>query len=72
MKIPKNIDKLLTRRTKLANELDDVCYTLDRWLVGNNISPDETCYMGGVEIYVNPKVAEIEVRKAIEEVKQEK
>lgn len=32
MKIPKKIDALLKRRTKLAKDLDDVCFDLDTWL----------------------------------------
>lgn len=65
MKIPKYIDALLKRRTKLAKELDVVAYELDKWLLANNIEPDSSCWMTGVETYVNPNNSEREVRRAI-------
>lgn len=68
MKIPKYIDEALKKRTKLAIQLDNVCYTIDRFLTKNNIEPDTSCWNTGVEIYVNPNDAEDEVRKAIKEV----
>lgn len=67
MKIPKYIDTLLKRRTKLAKQLDDVCWQLDKWLQKNEIEPDSACWMGGVETYANPNSSEREVRRAIEE-----
>lgn len=67
MKIPKYVDELLKRRTKLANQLDIVCQQLDAWLDKNNIEPDPSCYHTGVETYVNPEESEDEVRRAIEE-----
>lgn len=66
MKIPKYVDTLLKRRTKLANQLDIVCQQLDDWLDKNNIEPDLSCYHTGVETYVNPEESEDEVRRAIE------
>ena len=66
MKIPKYIDNLLKRRTKLACRLDDVCNELDAWLDKNGIEPDSACYRTGVETYVNPHISEMEVRNAIE------
>lgn len=65
MKIPKYIDTLLKRRTKLAKQLDAVCWELDDWLDKNDIEPDSACYHTGVETYVNPDSAEREVRRAI-------
>lgn len=67
MKIPKYIDNLLRKRTRLAKQLFNVCYELDVWLDKNDIDPDSACWKTGVEIYVNPDVSEREVRKAIEE-----
>ena len=66
MKIPKYIDELLRRRTKLARQLDIVCYSLDDWLDKNGVEPDSACYHTGVETYVNPDASEREVRRAIE------
>ena len=66
MKIPKYIDTLLKRRTKLAKELDDVCFALDTWLDKNDIEPDSSCYHTGVETYINPDSSEKEVRRAIQ------
>ena len=67
MKIPKYIDNLLKRRTKLAEQLSFVCGTVDNWLRTNGVEPDEACWLSGCEIYVNPVVAEDEVRRSIEE-----
>jgi len=66
MKIPKYIDDLLRKRTKLAKQLNDVCYELDVWLDQNDIDPDSSCWLTGVETYVNPDSSEREVRRAIE------
>lgn len=65
MKIPKYIDDLLKKRTRLAYKLDDVCMRLDDWLDKNAIEPDSACYHTGVETYVNPRSSEREVRRAI-------
>ena len=65
MKIPKYIDELLKKRTKLANRLDIVCGELDDWLDSHDIEPDSSCYHTGVETYVNPSSSEKEVRRAI-------
>ncbi len=65
MTIPKYIDELLKKRTKLAKQLDDVCYRLDCWLEANGIDPDSSCWHTGVETYVHPDSSEREVRRAI-------
>ena len=65
MKIPKYIDNLLKRRTRLARQLDIVCWELDKWLDKNDIEPDSSCCHTGVETYVNPDNSEREVRRAI-------
>lgn len=67
MLIPKHIDDLLKKRTKLAQQLDDVCCELDDWLADNDIDPDSACWRTGVETYVNPRSSEREVRRAIRE-----
>lgn len=69
MKTPKYIDKLLRRRTRLANELMVVCVDLDDWLNKNGIDPDQCCWQTGCMIYTEPDAAENEVRKAIEKVR---
>lgn len=65
MTIPKYIDTLLKRRTRLAKQLDDVCQKVDDWLDKNGIEPDFACFHAGVETYVNPDSSEKEVREAI-------
>ena len=65
MKIDRHTNALLRKRTRLAKELDSVCHELDRFLSKNGIDPDSACWLGGVEIYVNPEAAEEEVRTAI-------
>ncbi len=67
MKIPKYVDELLKKRTRLACQLDDVCIKIDKWLDDNQIEPDSSCYHTGVETYVNPHTSEREVRRAIAE-----
>lgn len=66
MKIPGYIDNALKKRTRLALYLEKQCSIVDDWLNKNNIDPDTACWLGGVEIYVNPYVAEDEVRRSIE------
>lgn len=65
MKIPKYIDELLKKRTKLAKQLDNACYALDTWLDEHDIEPDSACCHTGVETYMNPDASEREVRRAI-------
>lgn len=67
MKIDRHVSALLRKRTRLAKELDSVCSELDRYLLENEIEPDGACWLGGVEIYVNPEAAEEEVRNKISE-----
>ena len=66
MEINKRIDSLLRKRTRLALELQLACDELDEFLQKHGIEPDPACWLGGVEIYVNPEEAETEVRKTIE------
>jgi len=65
MKIPNYIDYALQQRSKLAYRLHKYCRIIDDFLIKNNINPDDACWLTGVEIYVNPNVAEDEVRNAI-------
>lgn len=69
MKIPKYVNELLKRRTKLASKLIDVSFELDEWLKKNDVEPPDEDWCDGVEIYANPYAAEKSVRKAIEEKK---
>ena len=72
MKIPKYIDNLISRRERLAYELEDVCITLEVWLEKNGWDDlldgdlmEDT--RGGVEIYVNPSKSANRIRKYIED-----
>lgn len=65
MKIPKCIDKLIKRRTKLAERLMEVCTELDDWLDKNDIECDGDYTRTGCMIYCEPIVAEKCVREDI-------
>ncbi len=70
MEVPKKIDKLLKQRTKLAKELSIVSDQIDQWLIDNNfylcdeLLKDST--ITGCMIYCEPKIAESNIRQAIE------
>ena len=65
MKIPKYIDKLLKRRTRLAEQLNKVSYELDEWLENNEISTGNDYTRTGCMIYCEPYTAEGCVRDDI-------
>lgn len=72
MKIPKYIDNLISRRERLAYELEDACRALEEWLEKNGWDDvldgdlmEDT--RGGVEIYVNPSKSADRIRKYIKE-----
>ncbi len=74
MKVPKEIDRALERRSKLAIELMAECSKIDRWLESVGI-----CTFGipwcdatntGAMIYCEPYTAEKIVREAIEQYKE--
>ena len=67
MKIPKYIEEALIKRRSYAIKLDEQCRIVDRFLSKYNITPDDACWLTGVEIYTNPDTAEEEVRRAIKE-----
>lgn len=67
MKIPKYIDTLLKRRTRLANKLIRASAELDEWLDKNGVEPDSLFYHTGICIYTEPDSAERGVRSAIKE-----
>jgi hypothetical protein len=67
MKIPKYIDKLIDRRSRLASALIDVCGELDDWLEKNGVDTEMEDTRGGVEIYVNPYSSAERIRQAIRE-----
>ena len=70
MKIPKKIDELLKRRTRLAIQLSEVSDDLDKWLENKGFDLDESplndVTLSGVMIYVEPHTSEETVRQEIE------
>ena len=65
MRIPKYIDSLLKRRTKLAEQLNSVSAELDVWLENNGIPIDNDYTLTGCMIYCEPFTAERLVRDDI-------
>lgn len=65
MKIPKYIDSLLKRRTKLAEQLNCVSNELDGWLENNGIPTGNDYTRTGCMIYCEPYTAEGRVRDDI-------
>ena len=65
MKIPKYIDRLLKRRTRLAEQLAEVSSELDEWLVKNEIPIGNDYTTTGCMIYCEPYTAEHLVRDDI-------
>jgi len=57
MKIPKYIVQALERRVRLANQLDNTCNIIDDFISKNGLDDeiDTADWLGGVEIYVNPR-----------------
>lgn len=57
MKIPKYIVQALERRVRLANQLDNTCKIIDDFISKNGLDDeiDTADWLGGVEIYVNPR-----------------
>ena len=57
MKIPKYIVQALERRVRLANQLDNTCKIIDDFIRKNGLDDeiDTADWLGGVEIYVNPR-----------------
>lgn len=75
MVIPKRIDAALTKRRQLAEELERVCNIVDDFINSTDGLADEidpADFLGGVEIYANPKASENAIRLAIRNHKQEK
>ena len=65
MKIPKYIDSSLKRRTKLAEQLNEVSLKLDDWLENNEIPTCNDYTRTGCMIYCEPYTAEWHVRDDI-------
>ena len=65
MKIPKYIDRLLEKRTKLAEQLNSVSTELDEWLEKNGIPTGNDYTRTGCMIYCEPYTAERCVRDDI-------
>lgn len=67
MKLPKRIDKLIDRRTRLAEDLNSVDLELTEWLEKKGIIEDieEFDYMGGCEMYVNPCASADRIKQKI-------
>lgn len=65
MKIPKYVDALLKRRTRLAEQLTMVGIELDKWLERNEIPTGNDYTLTGCMIYCEPDTAEQCVRRDI-------
>lgn len=65
MKIPKYIDRLLERRTRLAEQLTEVSSKLDDWLEKNGMPLGNDYTLTGCMIYCEPAAAERCVREDI-------
>lgn len=65
MKIPKHIDSLLKRRTRLAEQLAMASAELDEWLEKNEIPTGNDYTRTGCMIYCEPYTAEGRVRDDI-------
>lgn len=65
MKIPKYIEQLIDKRTKLVEQLIDVTYDLDCWLDKHCIECEFEDTHGGVEIYFNPYESGERVKQVI-------
>lgn len=65
MKIPKYVDGLLKRRTRLAEQLANVSSELDDWLEKNGIPLGAAYTVTGCMIYFEPEAAEQCVREDI-------
>ena len=65
MKIPKYIDRLLKKRTKLAEQLNSVSTELDEWLEKNGILVGNDYTLTGYMIYCEPAGAEQCVREDV-------
>lgn len=66
MKMPKEFDAALKRRAKYAEKLDEACYEVDTFIHRFELDDmlDDSVYLTGCEIYVNPRLAEWAIRKA--------
>ena len=69
MKIPKKIEKLIERRKKLAEDLNSVSFTLDKWIEehGGDLTDPDICgsVITGCMIYCEPDNAAFVVTKYI-------
>jgi hypothetical protein len=65
MKIPKYVEKLIDRRTKLAEDLMCVSSELDEWLDKNNINAGTDYTATGCMIYCEPSTAGALVKRDI-------
>lgn len=65
MKIPKYVDGLLKRRTRLAVQLANISSELDDWLEKNGILVGNDYTLTGYMIYCEPAGAEQCVREDI-------
>ena len=65
MKIPKYVEKLITRRCRLAKELSSTDINLARFLEKHGIEVEEYDIYGGCEMYVNPDSSAESIREAI-------
>lgn len=72
MKIPTEISRALTNRRNCAERLDYYCNIIDRFIIDNGLEDeiDTADFLGGAEIYANPKESEKAIRKAIKNYKE--
>ena len=67
MRLTKKMERLIDRRSKLANDLMDVCGEIDDFIEKNGLYDEiasEDCF-GGVEIYSAPYESGARVKEAI-------
>ena len=65
MQLLKTVDKLISRREKLAYQLSEVSLELDEWIKKNEVEIEEYDKPGGAEMFVNPTDSANRIRTAI-------
>lgn len=65
MKMPRKIEKLINRRTRLAQDLNSVDYELTKWIDKHSIAVEDYDYCSGIEMYANPSISGERIKQAI-------
>jgi hypothetical protein len=65
MKIPKRIENLIDKRTKLAQDLNSVDLELTNWIDKHNVEVESYDYCSGCEMYANPSASGERIKQAI-------